>query len=96
MPVNVMKSPIAKTEKLLACVSGKTINHEKKWKYFYGVFTLDDTENETETDKKMACIGLCGGIHTAQRPMTTQIPIGFCVLVIGIGLGLVLGVAQCE
>ena len=46
--------------------------------------------------KKKICIGLCGSIHTAQRPMTTQIPIGFCVLLIGIGLELVLGVAQCE
>ena len=45
---------------------------------------------------KMACIGLCGGIHTAQTPITTQIPIGFCILVIGIGLGLGLVLGQCD
>ena len=27
------------------------------------------------------------GVHTAQRQITTQIPIEFCVLVIGLGLG---------
>ena len=36
----------------------------------------------------MGCIESCRGVHTAQRQMTTQIPIGFCVLVIGICLGL--------
>ena len=30
---------------------------------------------------------LCGGVHTAQRQITTQIPIEFCILVIGLGLG---------
>ena len=39
----------------------------------------------------MGCIGLCGVVHTAQRQMTTQIPIGFCVLVLGRSLGLGLG-----
>ena len=41
----------------------------------------------------MGGTGLCGGVHSAQnsaqRQMTTQIPIGFCVhaLVIGICFG---------
>ena len=30
--------------------------------------------------------GLCGGVHTAQRPMTTRIPISFWFLVIGVCL----------
>ena len=33
----------------------------------YGVFTLPDTETHTQTDKKIGCIELCGGAHTAQR-----------------------------
>ena len=28
--------------------------------------------------KKMGCLELCGGIHTAQRQTPTQIPVGFC------------------
>ena len=40
----------------------------------------------------MACIGLCEGIHTAPRRITTLIPMEFCKFVIG----LVMGVAQCE
>ena len=28
-------------------------------------FTLADSE--TETDKKITCVELCGGVHTAQR-----------------------------
>ena len=48
----------------------------------------------------MVCIGLCGGVHTVQRPTTPQIPIGFCVLVMSTCLGLSLGIAlilgQCE
>ena len=40
----------------------------------YGVFTLPDTE--TETDKKFACTELRGGVHSAQRLM--QISIRFC------------------
>ena len=28
---------------------------------------------------KMSCIELCGGVHTAQRQISKQIPIGFCV-----------------
>ena len=27
----------------------------------------------------MGCIELCRGVHTAQRQISTQIPIGFCV-----------------
>ena len=37
---------------------------------------------------------ICRTLHTAPRLITTWIPIEFCTLVIGIGL--VLGVAQCE
>ena len=44
---------------------------------YYGVFTLPNTESETETDKKMGCIELCGDVHTAQRQTLTEIPIGF-------------------
>ena len=50
----------------------------------YDVFIMSYTETEAETDKKMGCIGLCGGVHTAQRQMTTLISIGFCVHVLGI------------
>ena len=41
----------------------------------------------------MGCTGLCGDVHTAQRQMTTQIPIQFCVLVLGICLGLGIGLS---
>ena len=44
----------------------------------------------------MGCIGLCEGFHTAQRQITTQIPIEFCILVIGLGLGLGLGHCQSD
>ena len=39
---------------------------------------------------------VCRALHTAARQITTGIPIEFCTLVIGLGIGLVLGVAQCE
>ena len=39
---------------------------------------------------------ICRALHTALRQKTTQIPIEFCTLVIGLGISLVLGVAQCE
>ena len=45
---------------------------------------------------KMDCIGLCEGVHIAQRQITTQIPIEFCVLVICLGLGLGLGHCQSK
>ena len=45
---------------------------------------------------KNGLVGLYGGVHTAQRQITTQIPIEFCVLVIGIYLGLGIGLGQCE
>ena len=45
-------------------------------------------ETDTETDKN-GLLGLCGGVHIAQRLIATQIPVGFCVLVFGICLGLV-------
>ena len=35
----------------------------------------------------LCSVELCGGVHTAQRQITTQIPIEFCMLVIGLGLG---------
>ena len=38
------------------------------------VFTLP----KTEADKKWA-VKNCGGVHTAQRQTSTQIPIGSCV-----------------
>ena len=38
--------------------------------------------------KKMGCLGLCGGVHTAQKAITTQILIGFT--------SVVLGIWQCE
>ena len=37
---------------------------------------------------------LYGGVHTAQRQTTTQISIEFCILVVGLGLGLCLGHCQ--
>ena len=57
---------------------------------FHSVCALPHTEPDSNTEK-MVCVGLCGGVRTAQRQLKTQIPIGFCVLVIDIGLGLVLG-----
>ena len=41
---------------------------------------------------KTGCIGLCGGVNTAQKHMKTENPIGFCVLVLGRSIGL----WQCE
>ena len=35
--------------------------------HYKGAFTLTETEADTETDKKLDCIELCGGVHTAQR-----------------------------
>ena len=40
------------------------------------LFTLPDTE----TDKKLGCVELCGGVRTAQRQTSTQIPIGYVCL----------------
>ena len=39
---------------------------------------------------------LCVGVHTAQRQIITHNPIGFCILVIGLGLGLCLGHCQSD
>ena len=39
----------------------------------HSVFTLPDTE----TDKDICCIELCGSIHIAEID-ATQIPVGFC------------------
>ena len=50
----------------------------------YGLLTLTVAETKTEADKKMGSIGLCEVIHTAQRLRTTQIPVGICILVIGL------------
>ena len=58
----------------------------------YGVFTLPDTETDTETDK-MACTVMCGGLHTAQIQTPIQILIGFCTHFIGICVSLCLDVA---
>ena len=38
----------------------------------------------------------CGGVHTAQRQMTTQISFGLCVLVLGICLSIGIGLGKCE
>ena len=35
---------------------------------------------------KMACLGLCEGVHAAERQMTTQIPPEYCILVVSIGV----------
>ena len=43
--------------------------------YIYGTFTLPDTDTDTDTDKKMGCIELCRGVHTAQTPTQIQITI---------------------
>ena len=40
-----------------------------------GEFTPPDNDNDKETDKMAGK----GRIHTVQRQMSTQIPIGFCV-----------------
>ena len=44
----------------------------------------------------LGSMGLCKGFHTAQRQITTQIPIEFCILVIRLGLCLSLGHCQCK
>ena len=36
------------------------------------------------------------GVHTAQRPTPTQVPVGFCTDFINISVGLCFGVWQCE
>ena len=38
------------------------------------MFTLPDTDTD-----KMGCTELFGGVHTAQRQTSTEIPIGLCV-----------------
>ena len=43
---------------------------------------------------QMAYVELCGSVHTAQRLLPTQFPIGFCTNFIGICVGLCHG--QCE
>ena len=58
------------------------------------VFTLYHTETNTKKDKKW--VGYDGVEDGAQRQMTTEIPIGFCVLVLGICLGLGITFWQCE
>ena len=67
---------------------------------FHGAFTLIDTDTDTQTDKKMGCIELCGGVDTALRQTSSQIPIGHCSDCIGLGLGVCVGVGvgvgQCE
>ena len=46
--------------------------------------------------KKMSCVEMCGGVHTAQRHLSTQIPIDVCILEIGLCLGVCLGIGRCE
>ena len=54
------------------------------------------TSKRTLRPIKMSCKGLYGSVQIEQRQMTTEVPIGFCVLVLGICLGLGIGVWQCE
>ena len=46
----------------------------------------------------MACIELCGGVHTAQIQRPMQLSIGFTThfMCIGLSLGVGVGVRQCE
>ena len=39
---------------------------------------------------------ICRALNTAPRQIPTRIPIEFCTLAIGLCIGLILGVAQCE
>ena len=45
--------------------------------FCYGVFTLPVTKTDKETDKKISCTELCGGVYTAQRQTPTRIIIRF-------------------
>ena len=45
---------------------------------------------------RMASTVICRTLYTALRQITTQIPIEFCTLVIGLDISLIIGVAQCE
>ena len=38
----------------------------------YGVFTLPDTETDKETDQKMTCLELWGGVHAAETGTNTD------------------------
>ena len=45
---------------------------------------------------KIACIELCGSVHTAQRQIPRQIPIGSCTHLIGLNLCLRLCISLCQ
>ena len=51
-----------------------------------GVFTLPDTETDTDTDKN----GLCGGVHTAPTQQCHWVLLQF------VGFDVCVGVGQCE
>ena len=65
-------------------------------KHSHTVMALSDWQWLRPRLKKMGCIGLCESVHIAQRQITRQIPIEFCILVIGLGLGLGLGHCQSD
>ena len=44
----------------------------------------------------MACMELCGSVHTAQREIPTKIPVGFCTHFIGLGVCFCIGHYQCK
>ena len=44
----------------------------------------------------MGGVELCGGVYTALRQTSSQIAIGYCSDCIGLGLGVCVGVWQCE
>ena len=50
------------------------------------------TPTQTPRPIKMGCIELCGGVHTAQRQTSTQIPNGHCSNCISLGLGVCVSV----
>ena len=62
--------------------------YDRTW--YDGEFTLPDTETDIDTNRKMDvhCV------HSTQRQMPTQIPIGFCIYFIS--LSLCLGIGHCH
>ena len=62
----------------------------------YVVFTLPDTKTDTETNEKMGCIRLCGGVNTAQTNDKTDSHWVLCTGSLSICLGFSIGLLQCE
>ena len=50
--------------------------------YSDDALTLTETETDSETNKPMGCIELCGGVHTAPRQTPIQIPIEFSTILL--------------